>query len=856
MKPRPSLVARLAALFRRRPVVKPVPMKPAPAPKELKIRSIEPLEGRVAPATLINPQTISFTDLDGDKVTVHFSKAFLTTSNVGEIFKFSDGTTSSAFNENEPQQLQLIDLNRVPVNLDTFISRADGVSFTVIAEKDGALGNDLTNVGAVKATSIALGSVTIDGDLGQIDCGRTGSKIGIKSLVVESMYKFGESTQLLSGTAQERLESKIIGEVSSVEVKTDLHGYFHAADGNSFVGNTFVTTAPAKILKAKVGGSLKGGPLDNSGSIVSDRGISAIEAGGMTGGAGTNTGSIISKGGIGTLKVTGEVLGAAGTNSASIQAIKLATATIGDLTGGNGDSSGAVKIAQTIGSLTITDDVTGGVGIGSGSIQFGSVTPVAPAPGALPGALPTTIAIGDDLTGGGGFLSGSIYGNTSLAIVKVGGDVTGGTADRSGSIISDGAITTVSVGKLVGGAGNNSGSIFGGADPLLKGNIGSIAIANGMVGGTGLSSGSIIANKIDKVRVGTATQSTSIVGGDGDFSGSIFSTSTINLVQVYGSVIGNDGNHSGAIEARGLITTVNITGNLTGGVGVFSGALRGEEVINEDFTGIAGGLGTVTIGGNITGGAGANSGRVEASGNITSITAGSLKDGAGLGSGQIVAGAGFLAAGKAGTVKINGAAESTISVRGTLAAFSAGSLNDASVLVGRDIVSAVVNGNVTNSTISAVGQAVVNPALGDLAIAKLTIKGNVSGSQILAGYDQSGTALNADASIGPVNVTGNWTASDLVAGVQDVNSDGFGNADDTKNTVGINNPTLISKIASVVIGGTVTGTAGGTDHFGFTAQRILAFKANGVVTVLTAGTGNDDKPLGTTGDVKIHEVPV
>ena len=45
-------------------------------------------------------------------------------------------------------------------------------------------------------------------------------------------------------------------------------------------------------------------------------------------------------------------------------------------------------------------------------------------------------------------------------------------------------------------------------------------------------------------------------------------------------------------------------------------------------------------------------------------------------------------------------------VRGKLTTFTAGSLTDAVVRVGRDLVTAIVNGSVTNSTISAVGQAV------------------------------------------------------------------------------------------------------------------------------------------------------
>lgn len=891
MKPRRSFLSRIADLFRRKRVEKPTPLPPKRPPKEPKDRGIEPLEGRVAPAALINPHSISYNDLDGDLVTVTFSKDFLNANNVGDIFKFSDGTSASAFNATGAQQLQLIDLNRVPVDLDTFISKAQGVSLTVSAVKGaGNLGNDLANVGAIKATGLTLGRVEIDGDLGQIDCGRGGSKVGLQTLVVNSLYQFGESTQIATtGTAADRLESKITGELSSLEVKTDLFGYIHVVDGSSFVGNDFKVTAPAKIGSVKVSGSLRGGAADNSGSISSMRGIGSVQvlglddplnandAAGLVGGAGKNSGSLIAVANISSVTVADSLTGAAGQNSGaivaggnlpfisigddviggsgsgsgSILATTLTKATIGgDLVGGSVANSGTINITKTIGTLTIAGNVSGGGGVGSGSIVFGNVLPVT----TTPGLLPTTITIGGDLTGGAGFASGSIHGLTSLAIVKVGGEVTGGTADRSGTIISEGAITSVSVGKLVGGSGENSGSIFAGADPLLKGSVGTFIATDGLLGGGGISSGSIVASKIGTVRIGSATHAANIVGGDGDFSGSVVSTSTIKLAQVFGSVTGDDGDHSGAIEANGNITTVSITGNLTGGGGDFSGAVRAQEIVDDDFTGTAANFGIVTIGGQIAGGAGASSGRVEASGNIGAISAAALSHGAGVDSGTIAAGAGVLGAGNAGIVKITGAVDSTISVRGRLTAFTAGSLSGAEVNVGRDLVAAIVNGSVTNSTITAVGQSVVDPLLGDLAIAKLTIKGAVSGSQILAGYDSTHTPLNADASIGVVSVTGNWTASDLVAGVQDVNGDGFGNADDSKITLGTNRAGFISKIASIVINGTIAGTTGGTDHFGFSAQRIVAFKAGGIATVLTPGAGNDDRAIGATGDVSLHEV--
>lgn len=56
MKSLRLLTARIASLFRRRRAVKPAPLAQQRQPRESKVRSIEPLEGRIAPAlTLVNP---------------------------------------------------------------------------------------------------------------------------------------------------------------------------------------------------------------------------------------------------------------------------------------------------------------------------------------------------------------------------------------------------------------------------------------------------------------------------------------------------------------------------------------------------------------------------------------------------------------------------------------------------------------------------------------------------------------------------------------------------------------------------------------------------------------------------------
>ena len=47
---------------------------------------------------------------------------------------------------------------------------------------------------------------------------------------------------------------------------------------------------------------------------------------------------------------------------------------------------------------------------------------------------------------------------------------------------------------------------------------------------------------------------------------------------------------------------------------------------------------------------------------------------------------------------------------------------------------------------------------------------------------------------------------------------------------------IISKIASIVIKGSALGTEGGADHFGFLAEQIGSFKADGGKLTLTGGT--------------------
>src|SRR5437870_4958141 len=115
------------------------------------------LESRIAPATLVNPTTLSYVDIDGDKVTVTASTGAFSLSNPNGGF----GDTFALSNPNAigGQQLVLIDLASPSYQ---------GADFTVSVAKAGN-GDGLAAVGLIEG--LDLGAVRINGDLGEIDCG-------------------------------------------------------------------------------------------------------------------------------------------------------------------------------------------------------------------------------------------------------------------------------------------------------------------------------------------------------------------------------------------------------------------------------------------------------------------------------------------------------------------------------------------------------------------------------------------------------------------------------------------------------------------------------------------------------------
>ena len=823
----------------------------APAPRSGKCTSarervrngIEPLEGRIAPAILVNAHMLTYHDADGDLVTVNFSKdifdfdAVTLPAALDAVFKFSAGKAhkgAANATDDVPQQLQLIDLGKAPLKIvhGNLKSRVAGVSVTITSAVDPASGmppgDGFAAIGAIKAGNNALGSVTIDGDLGQIDAGVGSAKTGIEQLTIQSIGKFGTSTQRPGATPPTAddpapdLESKIIGQLGKLMVTEDMQGYIHVLDS---------TVKRGTIGKIVVGGSLLGNPTvgaasDNTGRIEAAFDIGKVSIGadfmdGIHGGAGKNSGTLSARHAIAKITISGSI------------------------TGGAGDGSGVIASGGTLDAVSLFGSITGSGSHSGGIRAVGNIESV-------------TLAGG--LTGGAGAGSGFIEGLKHVRSVFVGGDVLGNDGDGSGVIVGGSKLKNVTIdGQLRGGKGANSGSILGGHDPGSSSrSLGNVTLTGPLIGGEGNSSGAIgSGGSIGVVTVGAeVTASLAMQGGIGALSGSIFAGGAIGSVTIFQGVEGGVGPGSASIQSHGLLGSVAIGGDLTGGTGTGSASIFSHE-ISSIARPVAGDIGSVSISGTLAGD-GDRTAFIQADGKLGSVTAAGITGGAGSYSGAIVSGVGLVSRGATSFITVAGMVEGGngdhsgyVEIGGRLGTFTAGGLMDAGIRVANDLGLLKVSGNVIDSIIAARGESGLVGKT-DVAIGSVKIGGSVSNTSILAGYDVFGSAANAHAQIGEVRVTGNWTASVLAAGVV-AGTDGlFGTADD-RLMAGAHRGKIIATIAKVIVGGIVEGTLGTSDHFGFIAELIGSFSSNGSALALTK-SGGQTFELGTHTDTTVREV--
>jgi len=453
-----------------------------------------------------------------------------------------------------------------------------------------------------------------------------------------------------------------------------------------------------------------------------------------------------------------------------------------------------------------------------------------------------TVSVGGSLVGATADNSGSIQASHTLGSVTIGGDILGGTGTSSGEVFAQTGVKRVTVGgNVVGGGGQGSGQIFS------SGPVGTVTVGGNVVGGVGWNSGEIFSQAM----LTAANVGGSVIGGSGDYSGQIVGAN-IGPVSLAGSLLGGGGQDAGQILAGADIGIVNIGGNVVGGAGYYTGQV----------TSLNGSIAAARVGGSIIGGSGVNSGQIDTDsftggGSIGPVAiVGNLVGGSGSGSGEIFAGA-ALAAVYVGNSIIAGSNNGAMTQSGAIrAGTSIGAITIGGSLIGT---------NASPVFITAVGQASLAPgARSDVAIASLSVAGKVQYADILAGYDENLNGVNGQASIGSVTVGKDWIASNVIAGASGNNdtttvaaSTNFGGTGSVALPPAFPNANLTAAIAIIGIGGAVLGTpasANNQDQFGFVAQEIAAFSVGEVAFKLKIGLGNDNLPVGDTGDVNLLEV--
>jgi autotransporter-associated beta strand protein len=163
-----------------------------------------------------NGRSATYTETDGDVVTVKITKGALTA-----------GDFAFGFSGDNRQQLQ-----RLLLDADDA-----GTKLTITARPTAAGGDGFANVGYINATGVALGAVSVDGDLGRIDAD------AVKSLTVRSLGGLGLTSQAAGGS----LVSNFSGSLSKLTVKASIHGA--------------TLLGAASIGTVKINGSFLGGQL-------------------------------------------------------------------------------------------------------------------------------------------------------------------------------------------------------------------------------------------------------------------------------------------------------------------------------------------------------------------------------------------------------------------------------------------------------------------------------------------------------------------------------------------------------------------------------------------------------------------
>lgn len=284
-----------------------------------------------------NGRVATYTDLDGDLVTIKTDRGEFTQDDFDLIFTAGPNGVGAVL-----QRINLSD------DGDEFV----GAKISVTAKRGPDGGDGFVNVGRLDASNIDLGKVTIGGDLGRINVGDgDAAKPAISSLTVHSLGLLGLSTQGVGGS----LSSVIEGKVGKLNVKTSINGASLSVTGG----------ADGDIGSIVIGGSMIGGATTLSGAISAQGDIGTVKIGGdVRGSSGENSGAVIAAGNIGLVQIRGSIIGGVEQGSGSIVStgggIKGVTLGGSIFAGATASTPSGMILAQTqLGPVKIAGDVVG-----------------------------------------------------------------------------------------------------------------------------------------------------------------------------------------------------------------------------------------------------------------------------------------------------------------------------------------------------------------------------------------------------------------------------------------------------------------------------------------------------------------
>lgn len=471
--------------------------------------TVEPLEHRIAPAAVAS---FPYIDRDKDDVVVKVttptgtSAALQTALDAAKVFAL------------EGDGLQL-------TSLDLSAAIFENASVSIVAKKSAGGGDGYAAVGLLSALGRNLRAVSVDGDLGQINCA------SVKSLTIHSIGAYGLTTGAMDDV------SVVSGKLGKLVVKEDVRA---------------VSLSASSADSISVGGSVIGAAgTEGVISILGDLGTINIR-GSLRSADGTETGRLTVSGDAKGLTIGGSVYGSEVAGLNAIGQVRVGGDLFGKLFIGGSVFAGnkgfdpdvaQIELDGNAKAIEIRGNIVGGVTDGSAGIRSGKLDVV--------GAV-GVLKIGGSIFGGGTAETGAI----DAGVVKsfqLGGDLSRDTTDGGAVIRLDGAEKITIKGSLMNGLVRVSG-------PVVK----SVVVGGSIIGMGGGATGvqaDINATRLEKVTIGGNIES----NAGADHPATILAKN-IGSVRIKGDIVTGEASPNASYEIRAFdsIGQVVIDGSLIG----------------------------------------------------------------------------------------------------------------------------------------------------------------------------------------------------------------------------------------------------------------------------------------------------